>query len=159
MPPSPAYPIVLVASRFGLLVSLAVWTGLAVSVLLLAQVLAAKLERPQSDEVAQAVFQRADQVLLGAIVLLGLALAARAWLDRSAPAGMLLLPIAVMVGSRLCAAFALAPALRALRGRMLDANAPASESERAAFRRLHGAWILLLALEACLGLYALFSIS
>jgi hypothetical protein len=148
-----------VAARFGLLLGLAVWTGVAVATLALAPVVYAKLERAQADEVAIAIFARVDRLLLGALALLVITLGARVVLDRAAPPGSLLLPIAGMAGSRLVAAFAVGPAHRALRGRLQDANAPASEAERSAFSRLHGAWLVLLTLEACLGLYALFAAS
>jgi hypothetical protein len=148
-----------VGTRFALLLGLTLWTGLAVATLVLAPVVYAKLERAQADDVAQAVFARVDRLLLGALVLLVVALSARVILDHAAPPGSLLLPLAGMAGSRLVAAFAVAPALRALRARMGDANAPASEAERSAHGRLHGAWLLLLTLEVCLGMYALFAAS
>lgn len=149
----------MVASRFGLLLGLAVWTGVAVATLAIAPVLAARLERAQAEEVAAAVFQRVDRVLLAALAVLAAALVARVTLDRAAPPGSLLLPLGAMAASRLVASLVVGPAHRALRGRMRDANAPASEAERGAFHRLHGAWLLLLTLEACLGLYALYAVS
>jgi hypothetical protein len=148
-----------VGTRFGLLVGLALWTGLAVATLTLAPIVYARLPRAQADEVAGALFARVDHLLLGALGLLVLTLGARVVLDRAAPPGTLLLPIAAMAGSRLVAAFAVAPALRALRTRLGDTTGPASEAERGAFHRLHGAWLVLLTLEACLGLYALFAAS
>jgi hypothetical protein len=148
-----------VAARFGLLLGLAVWTGVAIATLALAPVVYAKLERPQADEVAGALFARVDRLLLGALGLLIVTMGARVVLDRAAPPGSLLLPLAGMAGSRLIAAFAVGPAHRALRGRLRDSNAPSSELERSAFIRLHGAWLVLLTLEVCLGLYALFAAS
>lgn len=148
-----------VGSRFGLLLGLALWTGLALATLALAPVIYAKLERAQADDVGQALFARVDRLLLGALALLLLALGGRAAVDQAVPPGSLLIPLAGMAGSRLVAAFAVGPAFRALRGRMGDSNAPATDAERVAFGRLHGAWILLLTLEACLGLYALFAVS
>jgi hypothetical protein len=148
-----------VAARFGLLLGLAVWTGVAIATLALAPVVYAKLERAQADDVAGALFARVDRLLLGALGLLILTMGARVVLDRAAPPGSLLLPLAGMAGSRLVAAFAVGPAHRALRGRLRDANAPSSEAERSAFLRLHGAWLVLLTLEVCLGLYALFAAS
>lgn len=148
-----------VAARFCLLLGLTLWTGLAVATLILAPVLYTKLERAQADDVAGALFTRVDRLLLGALLLLAIALSARVVLDHAAPPGSLLLPLAVMAGSRLVGAFVVGPALRALRARLRDANAPASDAERQAFGRLHGAWLVLLTLEVCLGLYALFAAS
>jgi hypothetical protein len=148
-----------VAARFGLLLGLAVWTGVALATLALAPVVYAKLERAQADDLAGALFGRVDQLLLGALALLVLTLGTRVVLDRAAPPGSLLLPLAGMAVSRLVAAFAVSPAHRALRGRLGDANAPATDAERSAFGRLHGAWLLLLTLELCLGLYAVFAAS
>jgi hypothetical protein len=148
-----------VATRFGLLLGLTVWTGLALATLVLAPVVYAKLERAQADEVAQALFARVDRILLGVLGLLVVSLGGRVAADHAAPPGTLLLPLAIMAGSRLVAAFVVSPALRALRARMGDANAPASDAERNVYGRLHGAWLILLTLEVCLGLYALFAAS
>lgn len=148
-----------IATRFGVLLGLTVWSGLAIATLALAPVVYAKLERAQADDVAGALFARVDRLLLGALALLVVSLGLRAVLERAAPPGSLLLPLVGMAGSRLVAAFAVAPALRALRVRMRDANAPASDAERAAYGRLHGAWLVLLTLEVCLGIYALFAAS
>jgi hypothetical protein len=153
-------PLVLVImSRFGLLLGLAVWMGLALATLALAPVVYAKLERAQADDVAGALFARVDRLLLGVLALLILSLGLRVIADHAAPPGTLLLPLAGMAGSRLVSAFAVSPALRALRARMGDANAPANEAERSAYGRLHSAWLILLTLEVCLGLYALFAAS
>jgi hypothetical protein len=148
-----------VAARFGLLLGLCVWTGLALATLVLAPVVYAKLERAQADDVAGALFVRVDRLLLGALALLVVALATRVSLDHAAPPSSLLLPLAGMAASRLVAAFALGPALRAFRLRLRDANAPANEHERSAHSRLHGAWLVMLTAEVCLGLYALFAAS
>jgi hypothetical protein len=148
-----------VAARFGLLLGLAIWMGVAAATLALTPIVYAKLERAQADEVAAAIFARVDRILLGALGLLVLTTGARVVLDRAAPPETLLLPLAGMAGSRLVAAFAVGHAMRALRGRLGDANAPASEAERSAHERLRGAWLVLLTLEACLGLYALFAAS
>ena len=56
-------------------------------------------------------------------------------------------------------ALVVGPAHRALRARMRDANAPASDAERDVFGRLQNAWLLLLTLEVCVGLYALYAVS
>lgn len=148
-----------IATRFGILLGLTVWSGLAIATLALAPVVYAKLERAQADDVAGALFARVDRLLLVALAILVLSLGVRAVVDRAAPPGSLLLPLAGMAGSRLVAALVVAPALRALRVRMRDANAPASDAERSAYGRLHGAWLILLTLEVCLGIYALFAAS
>jgi hypothetical protein len=148
-----------VAARFGLLLGLAAWFGLTLASLLLNPVLFKKLARPQAHEVAGALAARIDRVLLAAIALVLLALGARMVLDRAAPPSGVVLPIAGMIGSRLIGALVVGPAGRALHARVQDANAPANDAERGAFERLHAASIILLTLEACLGLYALFSVS
>ena len=153
-------PVVLVAgARFGLLLGLGVWVGVALAALALAPVVYARLERANADELAAALFERVDRLLLAALALLVVALGTQAVLNRAVPPGSLLLPLAGMAGSRLVAAFAVGPGLRALRGRLRDAHAPAHEAERRAHSRLQGAWILLLTLEVCLGLYGLFAAS
>ena len=55
-PRPPAALALVVASRFGLLLGLTLWTGLALATLVLAPVVYAKLERAQADDVAQALF-------------------------------------------------------------------------------------------------------
>jgi hypothetical protein len=153
----PAGTVLAVIARFGLLLGLSVWTGLALATLALTPVVYAKLERAQADDVAGALFSRVDKLLLGALCVLGVALGARVIHDKSPPPGTLLLPLAGMAGALLVAAFAVGPALHALRGRLRDANAPASEAERSAYGRLHSAWLLLLILEVLLGVYTLFA--
>lgn len=148
-----------VAARFGLLLGLAVWFGLTLASLLLAPVLFKKLARPQAHEVAAAFFARIDRILFGAMVLVLVALGARIVLDRAAPPSGVLLPIAGMIGARLIGALVVRPAGGALHARVQDANSPANDAERGAFERLHAASIILITLEACLGLYALFSVS
>jgi hypothetical protein len=149
----------LVAGRFGLLLGLAVWTGVAVATLSLAPVLYGKLERAQADEVAGGLFVRVDRLLLGALGLLAVAAVTRAVVERLMPSAFLLLPLVAMAGSRLVAAFAVGPALRALRSRLRDANAPASDAERAAHNRLRSTWLVLLSLETLLGVFGLFAVS
>lgn len=156
---SPLAHAFVVASRFGLLLGLALWTGVAVATLAMAPVVYAKLDRAQADEVAGALFVRVDRMLLGALGLLVLSVVLRAAFERITPPGTLLLPLAVMAGSRLVAAFAVGPALRALRARLGDASAPASDAERAAHARLRGTWLVLLAVETLLGLFGLFAAS
>ncbi len=148
-----------VAARFGLLLGLALWIGLALAAPLLAPVLFSKLERASAEDVAGAIFRRVDHLLLASMALVFVALVARVALDRAAPHGGLLAPTAAMAAARLVAAMAVAPAREALRVRLRDANAPASDAERTAFRRLHGAWLLLVSLELGLGLYALYTVS
>jgi hypothetical protein len=102
---------------------------------------------------------RADRVLLGALVLLILSLGVLAAVARAMPSGHLLIALAVMTGLRLIGSFAVGPAARAMRGRVNDANAPASNDERRAFERLHATSLAMLAIEAALGGYALFILS
>jgi hypothetical protein len=146
-----------VIARFFLLLGLSVWTGLALATLALTPVVYGKLERAQADDVADALFARVDRMLLVALSVIGVALGARVIHDKAAPPAHLLLPLAGMAGALLVAAFAVAPAMRALRQRLGDANAPASEAERSAYGRLHSAWLLLLILEVFLGVYTLFA--
>jgi hypothetical protein len=148
-----------VASRFGLLLGLSLWLGLGVSLLLMLPIVERQLPSPQARELAGAVIARLDKVLLGAAALVLVGLAARVLIDRAAPPTSLVVPVAVMTLSRLLSALTVSPASRALLGRLRDANAPASEAERSAFSRLQGARGLLLALEVCLGFYALYAVS
>ena len=157
--PRPVALALVIAARFGLLLGLAMWLGLVLATLLLAPVLYRKLARPQAHDVASAFFLRLDRLLLAAMALVILALGSRMVLDRAAPPGNLWFPVACMVGSRLIAALVMGPAGRAFHARLQDANAPASDAERGAFDRLYAASMILLTLEACLALYALFAIS
>jgi hypothetical protein len=157
--PGPVALALVVAARFGLLLGMALWLGLVVGALLIVPVLFKRLARPQAHDVIGAVLHRVDRLLLGAMALVLLALGSRMVLDRAAPPGSLALPVACMVASRLIGALVMGPAGRALHARLQDANAPASDAERGAFDRLHAASLILLTLEACLGLYALFAVS
>jgi len=108
---------------------------------------------------AAPMLARADRVLLGALGLLIVALGVLSIAGQTLPPGHLLAALAVMAGLRLIGSFAVGPAARALRSRVHDANAPASNEERRAFERLHWTSLSLLALEVGLGCYALFVIS
>ncbi len=148
-----------VASRFGLLAGLTLWIAAGVTVVLVVPLLFRKLERPQAEQVTAAVLGRMDRLLLLAAIVLGVSLGSRMVLDGAPPPGSLLLPIGAMMASRLIAALAVGPALRALGTRMRDANAPANDAERGAFGRLQGASMLLHSLELCLAFYALYAVS
>ena len=149
----------MVGGRFASLLALTLWIGLAVGALVMVPVLYRSLQRPQAHEMAAPMLARADRVLLGALLLLIVGLGVLSAVGREWPSAHLLGALAVMTGLRLIGSFAVGPAARALRGRVNDANAPASDAERRAFERLHSTSLLLLALEVGLGCYALFIIS
>jgi hypothetical protein len=157
--PRPLVLTLVVASRFGLLLGLALWLGLATALLLGLPVLRRSLPAPHAAEAVASLMRRLEQVLFLAVTLVWVALTARVVLDRAAPPTSLILPVAIMTCARLLAALAVSPAIRALRARMRDANAPATDAERSAFGRLDGARSLLVTLEVCLALYALFAVS
>jgi hypothetical protein len=148
-----------VGGRYGALLALTVWIGLALGALIMVPALFRSLERPQAHEMAAPMLARADRVLLGALALLIVSLGVLSSAGHAWPPSHLLGTLAVMAGLRLIGSFAVGPAARALRTRVHDANAPASNDERRAFERLHATSLLLLALEVGLGCYALFVIS
>jgi hypothetical protein len=148
-----------VASRFGLLLGLALWVGLGIALLLLLPVVQRQLPAAQADDVVGAAVRKVETVLYIAAALVMIALGARVLLDRAAPPTTLVLPVMGMIISRLLSALAVSPSVRALRQRLRDANAPATDAERSAFGRLEGARRLLLSLEVCLALYALYAIA
>jgi hypothetical protein len=148
-----------VASRFGLLLGLALWLGVGLATLLLVPIIGRKLEAAQARELIVAILRRVDRVLLASLGVVALALLARVVVDRAAPPTSVLFPLGAMTAARLLTALALGPTIRALGPRLRDANAPATDAERAALRRVEGAATLLLSLEVCLGLYVLFAIS
>ena len=158
MPPFILHKLVVV-SRFALLLPLALWVGGGVALFLLTPVLFKRLERAQAGEVAGAVLRRADALFLACILLEVVGLAFRSYVDRAAPPAALVVPLGAMMASRLVSSLAVAPAARALRTRMRDANAPATDAERTAFGRLHALSTVLLAVEVMLGTYALFALS
>ena len=148
-----------VASRFGMLLGLALWLGLSAGLLLTLPTVTRQLGEGQSRELTAALVGRFDRLLLLAVILVLVGLGARVLIDRTAPPTSLVIPVAVMTLSRVLSAFIVSPTARALLNRLRDANAPASDDERSAFTRLQGARGLLQSLEVCLGLYALYAIS
>jgi hypothetical protein len=146
-----------IASRFGMLLGLALWLGLAVALLLSFSVIEQQLAPDQARALSAALHRRIDRWLFVALALVVLGLVARVTVDRTAPPSGLQALVAVMTLSRLLSALAVSPALAALLKRLRDATAPADE--RSAFSRLQGARGLLLSLEICLGLYALLAMS
>ncbi|HEY0713738.1 MAG TPA: hypothetical protein VGF45_13755 [Polyangia bacterium] len=148
-----------VASRFGMLLGLALWVGLGTALLLTLPVIERHLDLPKAREVGGAVTTRLDLALFVAVLLVIVALGARVVIDRAAPPAGLILPVAIMTVARLLSALTFSPALRALLARMRDEAAPASDAEKAAFARLASGRGLLLTLEVCLSLYALYAVS
>ena len=195
------------ASRFGLLLGLSLWLGLGVALCLQLPLFGRRAPDGPGAELAAALVRRVEALLLLAVVLVVAGLASRVIIDRAAPPTTLVVPLAGMVLSRLLAAFAVAPSLRALRGRLGSrgpeasaagaspdpapapagaappatpllplatpllppASPPADDSpalaatatpaERQAFGRLESARRLLLTLEVCLALYALYALA
>jgi hypothetical protein len=148
-----------VASRFGMLLGLALWVGLGTALLLILPVIERHLDLAKAREVSDAVTARLDVALFLAVLLVLVALASRVVIDRAAPPAGLILPVAIMTVARLLSALTFSPALRALLMRMRDEAAPASDAEKSAFARLASARGLLLTLEVCLSLYALYAVS
>jgi hypothetical protein len=148
-----------VASRFGMLLGLALWLGLGLALLLALPVVEKHLPAPKSREVGDAVTARLDGMLYLAVLFVVLGMGARIFIDRAAPPSSLVIPVAVMTLARLLSALTFSPALRAMLVRLGDEKAPASDAEKSAFTRLANARGLLLTLEVCLALYALYAVS
>ena len=148
-----------IASRFGMLLGLALWLGLSVGLLLAFPLLERQLPAADARQAAAALGRRFDKVLFLALALVLLSLGARISLDRAAPPSTLIAPVAVMTLCRLVLALAVSPAVRALIARSRDDAAPASTDEKNALKRLLGARGLLLTVEVCLCLYALLAVS
>jgi hypothetical protein len=148
-----------VASRFGMLFGLALWLGLGVAMLLTMPVIEKHLPQPQARELRDAITTRLDGMLYLAVGLVVVALVARVYIDRAAPPSSLIIPVAVMTLARLLSALTFSPTLRALLVRLRDEKAPPSEAEKSAFARLANARGLLLTLEVCLSMYALYAVS
>jgi hypothetical protein len=148
-----------VASRFSMLLGLALWLGLGAALLLVLPVLEKRLAAPQAGELSAAICGRLERVLFLAMALVLVGLGARMAVDRAAPPASLIAPVAAMGLSRLLSALAVSPSLRALLSRPRDASTPASADERSAVSRLSGARGLLLSLEVCLCLYAFLAVS
>jgi cytosine/uracil/thiamine/allantoin permease len=148
-----------VASRFGMLLGLALWLGLAAALLLAFPVFEKQLPSPQARELSAALCVRLEKVLFLAMALVLLGLGARLAVDQAAPPVSLVAPVAAMTLSRLLSALAVSPTLGALLKRLGDASASASDDERSAVSRLSGARGLLLSLEVCLCLYAFLAVS
>jgi hypothetical protein len=153
------------ASRFGLLLGLALWLGLGVALVAQLPLLG---RRAPPGELERALVRRVERLLWLALVLVGAGLLSRVILDRAAPPTTLVLPVAGMVLSRMLAGLAVSPSLRVLRARIEaeavpEAPAPDTNArdaaERTAWGRLEGARRLLLTLEVCLALYALYAIA
>jgi Domain of unknown function (DUF4149) len=148
-----------IASRFGMLLGLALWLGLGVSLLLAFPVIEKQLPPPEARQLAAALGLRFDKALFLALALVLVSMGARFSIDRVAPPSGLAAPVAVMTLCRLLLALAVSPALRALIARHRDPAAPASRDEQTALSRLLGARGLLLSLEVCMCLYALLAVS
>jgi hypothetical protein len=121
-----------VASRFGMLLGLALWLGLAVAVLLALPIIERQLPAGDAAAVSGVLVRRLNLALLGAALLVLLGVGARVLLDRAAPPTSIVAPVAAMTAVRLLSL--------ALVGR------PAARG-------------LLLTAEVCLAFYALYAVS
>ena len=144
-----------IASRFGLLLGLALWLGLAAALLLAYPVIDKHLPTAQARPLAAALSGRFDAALFVALLLVVVSLAMRVSIDRAAPPGSLVAPVAVMGLCRVLLALALGPALRA----SLAKGGESGALEKRALARLLAARGLLLTLEVCLALYAILAVS
>jgi hypothetical protein len=162
----PLFHALVGASRFGLLLGLALWLGLGVALCLQLPLFARRSGGAPTAALATALLRRLERTVLLAMILVIAGLVARVIIDRAAPPTTLVAPIAAMVLSRLLAALAVSPSLRVLHARVgsVDgdsepAPAAATPAERSAFGRLDSARRLLVTLEVCLALYAIYAIA
>jgi hypothetical protein len=161
----PLFHALVGASRFGLLLGLALWLGLGVALCLQLPLFARRTGGAPAAALAAALLRRLELLLMVAVVIVVAGLVARVIIDRAAPPTTLVAPVAAMVLSRLLAAFAVSPSLRALHARLGPddaveaAPAGATPAERSAFGRLEAARRLLVTLEVCLALYAIYAIA
>jgi hypothetical protein len=123
-----------VASRFGMLLGLALWMGLGAGALMAVTTVERRLAAAEGGALAAALVSRFDRWLLLAVALVVLGLGARVLLDRAAPPTGIVLPVVAMTITRVLAMFC-------------------------GWKRRSGPRNLLQTLEVCLGLYALYAIS
>jgi hypothetical protein len=125
-----------VASRFGMLLGLALWLGLSTALVLLLPAIERQLPPEQATPLSRALFLRGDLALVGAAALVLLGLGARVMIDQAAPPTSIALPVAAMTLVRVVS----------LSFVVLRRPAPAVRS-------------LLMTLEVCLSLYSLYAVS
>jgi hypothetical protein len=123
-----------VASRFGMLLGLALWMGLGAGALMAVTTVERRLAAAEGSTLAATLVSRFDRWLLLAMALVLLGLGARVSLDRAAPPTGIVLPVVAMTVTRALAMWC------AWKGRSGPRN-------------------LLQSLEVCLALYALYAIS
>ena len=126
-----------VASRFGMLLGLALWLGLSTALVLLLPAVERQLPPEQAAPLSRALFLRGDLTLMGAAALVLLGLGARVMIDQAAPPTSIGLPVAAMTLVRVVSLI------------FLVARRPAAPAVRS----------LLLTLEVCLSLYSLYAVS
>jgi hypothetical protein len=126
-----------VASRFGLLLGLALWLGLSTALVLLLPAVERQLPPEQAAPLGRALFRRGDLALMGAAALVLLGLGARVMIDQAAPPTSIGLPVAAMTLVRVVSLI------------LLVLRRPAAPAVRS----------LLLTLEVCLSLYSLYAVS
>jgi hypothetical protein len=123
-----------VASRFGMLLGLALWLGLSAGALMAVTTVARRLPSGDGDPLLTALVNRFDRWLLLAVALVLVGLGARVLIDRSAPPSGIALPVLAMTATRALAMLC-------------------------SWKRRRQARDLLQTLEVCLALYALYAIS
>jgi hypothetical protein len=123
-----------VASRFGMLLGLALWLGLGAGALMAVTTVSRRLPAGNDGTLVAALVSRFDRWLLLAVVLVLVGLGARVLIDRSAPPSGIALPLLAMTVIRVLAMLC-------------------------AWKRRALARDLLQTAEVCLALYALYAIS
>ena len=126
-----------VASRFGMLLGLALWLGLSSALVLLLPAVERQLPPEQAAPLSRALFLRGELALIGAAALVLLGLGARVMIDQAAPPTSIGLPVAAMT------------LVRVVSLSFVVLRRPAAPAVRS----------LLLTLEVCLSLYSLYAVS
>jgi len=126
-----------VASRFGMLLGLALWLGLSTALVLLLPAVERQLPPEQAAPLSRALFLRGDLALVGAAALVLLGLGARVMIDQAAPPTSIGLPVAAMTLVRVVSLL------------FVVLRRPVAPAVRS----------LLLTLEVCLSLYSLYAVS
>jgi len=145
------------ASRFLVLLGLALWIGLPLSLWLQSRILLKNHPKPLAQEITATLIPAMDRFLLAAMVFVVAGNAMMASTLKVLPSDPVLVTLGAIVVLRLLGAFAISTALRALRARNREATA--TDNDRRAFQRLLGTSMLLIGIEGALAIALLFQVS
>ena len=149
--------MLILAGRFLILLGLALWIGLSLSLWVQSRVLLRSYPKPIAQEITATLIPVLDRFLLAALVFVTTGHGILVSVLKVLPSNTALVMLGTIGVLRLLSTFSLSTALRALRARVKES--PGAEGDHRAFQRMLGTSMLLFAVEGSIAIALLFQVS